>query len=139
MEDVIISMQSVQNFDDEEDASTLDFMTDGQYSFDHDIGCLTYEESEVFGLPGTKTSDFIMPDRVVVDRYGSLTSRMVFKEGEKTVFPFPSVKLLKGILAHLWRVRVWTNPLCKTECWNTRKTPAANRPKDFSTPATVCT
>ena len=83
MEDVIISMQSVQNYDDEEDSNTLDFMTDGQYSFDHDIGCLTYEESEVFGLPGTKTSVFIMPDRVVVDRNGSLTSRMVFKEGKR--------------------------------------------------------
>ncbi len=99
MEDVIISMQSVQNYDDEEDANTLNFMTDGQYSFDHDIGCLTYEESEVFGLPGTKTSVFIMPDRVVVDRNGSLTSRMVFKEGEKTVFPYhtPYGRALMGI------------------------------------------
>ena len=49
MEDVIISMQSVQNYDDEEDTNTLNFMTDGKYTYDHDVGCLTYEESEVFG------------------------------------------------------------------------------------------
>ena len=99
MEDVIISMQSIQNFDDEEDASTLDFMTDGQYTFDHDVGCVTYEESEVFGFPGTKTSVFIMPDKVVVDRNGSLISRMVFKEGEKTVFPYhtPYGRAIMGV------------------------------------------
>ena len=71
MEDVIISMQSVQNYDDEEDTNTLNFMTDGKYTYDHDVGCLTYEESEVFGLPGTRTSVFIMPDRVIVDRDGA--------------------------------------------------------------------
>ena len=99
MEDVIISMQSVQNYDDEEDTNTLNFMTDGKYTYDHDVGCLTYEESEVFGFPGTRTSVFIMPDRVIVDRDGSLTSRMVFKVGEKTVFPYhtPYGRAMMGI------------------------------------------
>ena len=86
LKDVIISMQTVQNFDDADNNSTIDFMTDGHYSYDDNIGCVTYEESEVTGLPGTRTSVFIMPDQVIVDRDGSLTSRMVFKEGEKTSF-----------------------------------------------------
>ena len=40
-----------------------------------------------------------MPDRVIVDRDGSLTSRMVFKEGEKTVFPYhtPYGRAMMGI------------------------------------------
>lgn len=84
--DVIISMQTVQNCDDAENRSVLDFMTDGHYTYDDNIGRVTYEESEVTGLPGTRTSVVIMPDRVVVDRDGSLSSRMVFKEGEKSSF-----------------------------------------------------
>ena len=79
-------MQTVQNCDDAENRSTLDFTTDGYYTYDDNVGCVTYEESEVTGLPGTRTSVFIMPDQVVVDRDGSLTSRMVFKEGEQTSF-----------------------------------------------------
>ena len=86
LKDVIISMQTVQNCDDAENRSTLDFTTDGYYTYDDNVGCVTYEESEVTGLPGTRTSVFIMPDQVVVDRDGSLTSRMVFKEGEQTSF-----------------------------------------------------
>ncbi len=79
-------MQTVQNCDDTEDASTLDFVTEGFYTYEDDVGCFTYEESEVTGLPGTRTSVFVFPDQVVVDRDGSLTSRMIFKEGEKTAF-----------------------------------------------------
>lgn len=86
LKDVIISMQTVQNCDDDDNNCTTDFMTDGHYTYDDNVGCLTYEESEVTGMPGTRTSVFIMPDQVVVDRDGSLTSRMVFKEGEKTSF-----------------------------------------------------
>ena len=86
LKDVVISMKTVQNCDNAEDASTMDFMTDGLYTFDDNIGCVVYHESEVTGLPGTTTSVHILPDRVVVDRDGCLTSRMIFKEGEKTSF-----------------------------------------------------
>ncbi len=88
LKDVVISMQTVQNCDSGEDASTLDFMTDGLYAFDDKVSCVTYEESDVTGLPGTRTSVLIMPDQVIVDRDGNLTSRMVFKEGEKTSFVY---------------------------------------------------
>ena len=84
--DVIITMRTVQNCDELDEDNTLDFVTDGSYTYDNNVGCVTYEESEVTGMPGTTTSVFIMPDQVVVDRDGSLTSRMVFKEGEKTSF-----------------------------------------------------
>lgn len=85
LQKVVISMQTIQNCDDS-NAETLDFITDGLYSFDDNIGCAMYEESEVTGMPGTQTSVLIMPDQVVVDRNGSVTSRMVFREGEKTNF-----------------------------------------------------
>ena len=42
----------------------------------------------VTGLPGTRTSVEIRPDEVIVDRTGSITSRMVFRRGEKNRFQY---------------------------------------------------
>ena len=84
-ENVIISMQTVQDCD-ETDPETLDFITDGYYQHSSDFSCVTYDESEVTGMPGTRTSVMILPDQVIVDRDGSVTSRMVFREGEKSDF-----------------------------------------------------
>ena len=85
MKDVWISIQSIQDVDDSEENS-LEFTTDGYYYFDGENGCLSYMESEVTGLEGTRTSVIVMPDQVVVDRDGTITSRMVFKEGLKNSF-----------------------------------------------------
>ena len=85
-QDVIISLQTVQNAGGADGPDTLSFMTDGSYTFDGTEGCLSYDESEITGLPGTRTTVRILPDEIVVDRSGYLTSRMTFKEGEKTSF-----------------------------------------------------
>lgn len=85
MQDVWISFHSVNGCDDEEPDS-LDFCTDGQYRFHGGEGCLSYWESEVTGLEGTRTSVTIRPDEVVVDRDGTVKSRMIFKEGSKSSF-----------------------------------------------------
>ena len=70
----------------EEEEESIDFSTDGFYTFDGDTACLTYLETEVTGLEGTRTSVMVMPDKVVVDRDGAVTSRMVFRQGEKHSF-----------------------------------------------------
>lgn len=85
LRDAIIHMHSVHGYDNESPDS-MDFSTDGYYSYEDNVGCLTYMESEVTGMEGTRTSVFVMPDRVVVDRDGSITSRMEFVEGEKSRF-----------------------------------------------------
>ena len=85
MKDVWISIHSIQDVDEQEENS-LEFATDGYYYFDGENGCLSYMESEVTGLEGTRTSVIVMPDQVVVDRDGMVTSRMVFKEGLKNSF-----------------------------------------------------
>lgn len=84
MKDVVISIFSRNSVGEDEDS--LDFVTDGLYSFDGEIACLTYLESEVTGMEGTRTSVMVMPDKVVVDRDGTITSRMVFQEGMKNSF-----------------------------------------------------
>lgn len=87
MEDVVINIKSEQLGDSDEENVT-EFTTDGLYMFDGEVGCLTYMESEVTGLEGTRTSVMVMPDKVVVDRDGMLTSRMIFKEGLKNAFQY---------------------------------------------------
>lgn len=85
MKDVVISIRTVHSCDtDEEDY--LDFTTDGLYTYDGEIGCLSYLETEVTGMEGTRTSVIVMPEQVVVDRDGMITSRMIFREGEKNSF-----------------------------------------------------
>ena len=81
MKDVVISINSIHRLEDSE-PDRIDFTTDGKYSYEDGTGYLSYMESEVTGLPGTRTSVEIRPDEVIVDRTGSITSRMVFRRGE---------------------------------------------------------
>ena len=85
MKDVVIYIRSLHGCG-EEDEDSIDFTTDGLYTWDGDTACMTYLESEVTGMEGTRTSVMVMPDTVVVDRDGAITSRMVFREGEKNAF-----------------------------------------------------
>lgn len=87
IKDVVISMRSIQGCD-QDDQQILDFTTDGHYFQDGEASCFSYMETEVTGLEGTRTSVVVMPDHVVVDRDGSITSRMIFREGEKNSFPY---------------------------------------------------
>ena len=74
MKDVVISIRAIQacGMDDED---LVEFTTDGLYTFDGEVGCLTYMETEVTGLEGTRTSVMVMPDQVVVDRDGLISVR----------------------------------------------------------------
>ena len=85
LKDVWISINSIHGYQ-QADEDRLEFTTAGYYCFEDGIGCLSYEESEVTGLEGTRTSMIVMPDQIVVDRDGLITSRMVFKEGNKNSF-----------------------------------------------------
>lgn len=85
MKDVVIYIRSLYGYGEEEEDS-IDFTTDGLYTYDGDTACLTYLESDVTGMEGTRTSVMVMPDQVVVDRDGTVTSRMVFRAGEKNAF-----------------------------------------------------
>ena len=87
IKDVLISIHSSFAYEEGEEQQ-MDFTTDGYYFYEDDVGCLSYEETEVTGMEGTRTSLFVMPDQVVVDREGTVTSRMVFKEGLKSAFQY---------------------------------------------------
>ena len=89
--EVVIKLRTTQKSEDTnslralfssgEDTDVIDFITDGIYSYEDGTGMLRYVESSVTGLEGTTTTVYLNPEAVVVDREGSLTSRMVFSEG----------------------------------------------------------
>ena len=62
MKDVVISILS-RNFADE-DEDSIDFVTEGLYSFDGEVACVTYLESEVTGMEGTRTSLMIFAENL---------------------------------------------------------------------------
>jgi len=85
MKNVVISINSSFAYSGGEEDS-MEFTTDGLYLFEENVGCMSYYESPVTGMEGTRTSICAAPDRVVIDREGSVTSQMVFQQGEKTSF-----------------------------------------------------
>ena len=85
MKDVIISITGSQ-YEASGPEDAIELVTDGQYCYKNGSGTLTYMESELTGMEGTKTSFIFSPEEVVLSREGTLTSRMVFREGQKSTF-----------------------------------------------------
>ncbi len=96
MKNVIISIKGTQNFI-QDPSDTVELVTDGKYTYADGRGELTYMESELTGMEGTKTSFIFTPNEVILSREGTLTSRMVFREGKKNTFlydtPFGSATM----------------------------------------------
>lgn len=85
LKDVVITIRSIIDYGlNEEDR--IDFTTDGYYMLEDGVAQIAYIETEVTGLQGTRTSVKILPERIIVDRRGNLTSRMEFSAGSKSSF-----------------------------------------------------
>ena len=96
---VILSIRGQQTFENMEPEVT-ELVTEGTLHMDEGSNVtLTYQESELTGLEGTRTSVMVMPDQVVVDRDGMLTGRMVFREGARDSYPYqtPYGQMMLGI------------------------------------------
>lgn len=96
MRDVMISIIGIQ---DDASGSTdkVELVTAGQYGFENGQSRFTYEESDLTGLNGTRTTFTIDPMGVVLRREGSLNTEMVFQAGKKNYFlydtPFGSATM----------------------------------------------
>lgn len=96
MRDVIISIIGIQ---DDASGSTdkVELVTAGQYGFENGQSRFTYEESDLTGLNGTRTTFTIDPMGVILRREGSLNTEMVFQAGKKNYFlydtPFGSATM----------------------------------------------
>ena len=79
--DVVISILSSQTSGDGEKEST-ELITEGVYAYGKDDTRLSYLESELTGLDGTRTIFQVRPGEVILSRRGAVHSEMKFRQGE---------------------------------------------------------
>jgi len=98
IKDVIIDIKGVQGIDDETDA--IEFTTDGRYGIKDGEFFISYDEGQMMG-DGTqvKTSLYIKPDSVVLQRKGTINSRMVIQKGARNTcfYSTPYCNMVIGI------------------------------------------
>jgi uncharacterized beta-barrel protein YwiB (DUF1934 family) len=80
--DVIISISGVQALVDEE-REKVELVTAGKFSRFKDGYALSYMESALVGLEGTRTTFQVEKDKITLVRAGSVNSQMVFEKGKK--------------------------------------------------------
>ena len=79
---VLLTICSVQQFQQEAPEVTR-LETEGQLSIEEGAVCLSYPETELTGLAGTKTSFRVEDGKVTLEREGAVESRMVFAVGQE--------------------------------------------------------
>ena len=99
---VIISIRGVQSLEPG-DEDVMELVTQGVLRQEEGEGfSLSYLESELTGLEGTLTTFHVGPDKIVLQREGTLNSEMVFEEGQKHVslYETPYGGLMLGVNTH---------------------------------------
>ena len=80
--DVIISIKGLQQ-NEEDAADPVTLVTAGRYYRKNGSYYLSYEETELTGLAGTRTTLRVAPDSVRVIRTGLYPSQLVFEKGKR--------------------------------------------------------
>ena len=77
---VVLSIRGRQSYADQE-PEVIELVTEGTMEFRDGGWDISYEESELTGLQGVTTTFRVEPGKVILDRTGRLTSRMIFQQG----------------------------------------------------------
>ena len=85
--DVLITIHSIQNIDGR-DCDGPELITQGTYEYAPDGVRLSYMESELTGMGGTRTDLHVSPEEVILSLRGSFNAQMVFRRGEKQRFRY---------------------------------------------------
>lgn len=80
--DVIISIRGLQQ-NEEGDADPITLVTAGRYYRRNGSYYISYEETELTGMAGTRTTLRVSPDCVRVIRTGEYPSNLVFEQGKR--------------------------------------------------------
>ena len=82
-QEVLITLRGTQTYAGEK-PETIELMTRGTMTGRNGKFAISYEETELTGVPGATTTFLVFnPQRIVLSREGSVRSRMVFEEGVK--------------------------------------------------------
>jgi len=81
----IISIKGLQTYDDDSTADgDIRLLTEGDFEFQDGAYFIDYEETELTGLEGTKTSIEVGKDYVSLQRNGTVNTHMLFMKDRKT-------------------------------------------------------
>ena len=80
----IISIKGLQTYEDDNDDTDISLLTEGEFEYQDGAYFIDYEESELTGLEGTKTSIEIGTNYVSLQRNGTVNSHMLFMKDRKT-------------------------------------------------------
>lgn len=78
----VISVKSFSNLDPND---AIEVVTPGKFVINEEGFKAIYDESEISGMDGTTTTLNIKNDLMILERVGSTTTNMEFKEGEVAV------------------------------------------------------
>ena len=98
IKDVIIDIKGIQGIDDESD--TIEFTTDGRFGVKDGEFFISYDDGQMLEESlEVKTSIFIKPDSVVLQRNGAIKSRMVIEKGVRNTcfYSTPHGNMVLGI------------------------------------------
>ena len=76
---VVLSLRGTQTYEGQE-PDVIELVTEGTMEFRDGGWDISYEESQLTGLEGVTTTFRVEPGTVILERTGSLRSRMVFRK-----------------------------------------------------------
>ena len=80
--DVMVTLKSVSRAQEGED-EPVELTTQGRYYRKNGDYYISYQESELMGMEGSKTTIRVSPDMVTILRFGTFGGQMVFELGKK--------------------------------------------------------
>ena len=97
---VILSIQGRQTYEGQE-PELIELVTEGTLEYRDGAWEIIYEESALTGLEGVTTTFRVEPEKVSLDRYGQLSSHMVFQLGvsHESLYQVPFGALLVTVQA----------------------------------------
>lgn len=106
----MVSINGIQQYDNDDNTDVV-FTTEADFENDNGIYYVDYEESEITGLEGSKTSIEIGSDYVSLTRDGAMSTQMLFMIGRKTntYYNTPYGNMLIGIYTESLTIDVNAN------------------------------
>ena len=98
IKDVIIDIKGIQGIDD--DSDVIEFTTDGRFGIKDGEFFISYDDGQMLEeCLEVKTTIFIKPDSVVLQRNGAIKSRMVIEKGVRNTcfYSTPHGNMVLGI------------------------------------------
>lgn len=107
---VIISVKGTQAANDD-NSNILELVTEGKYYKEDNAYYVTYDESDITGMSGTKTTLKVLDGVVTLMRVGSVNSQFVFQRGQKHISYYDTEygAFTIGVLANAVDVKIDDN------------------------------